>query len=50
MAYKCRIFEAVNIKTSWALVFCIHTHLCTISKDIGINMEKNMSAEQGMHK
>ena len=27
MAYKCKIFEAVNLKTSCILVFCIYTHM-----------------------
>ena len=25
MGYKLKIFEAVNLKTAWALVFCIYT-------------------------
>ena len=40
MAFQCQILEAVN--TSWALVFCIGTHVYTISKDIGINKEKEI--------
>ena len=40
----------LSLYTSWALVFCIGTHVCTISKVIGINEEKEMSAKQGIHK
>ena len=36
-------------KMSWTLVFCVDTHMCTISKVIGINEEK-LSAKQGIHK
>ena len=38
MAYTCKIFETVN--TAWALVFYMYTHVCTISKDDGINKEE----------
>ena len=27
---------------SWALVFCVYTHACMISKDFGINEEKEI--------
>ena len=40
MAYKCKIFKAID--TSWALVFCIYKHVCTISKDIGISKENEI--------
>ena len=40
MAYKCKIFKAVN--TSYGLVFCICTHVCTISEDIVINKGKEI--------
>ena len=41
MIYKGKIFE-LTLNTSWALVFCIDTHVSTISKGIGINKEKGM--------
>ena len=31
---------ACQLNTSWVLVFCIYTHVCSISKDICINKEK----------
>ena len=30
----------LSLNTSWVLVFCVDTHVCTISKVIGINKEK----------
>ena len=30
----------LSLKSSWALVFCIDTHVCTISKVVGLNKEK----------
>ena len=33
----------LSLNTSWPLVFCIDTHVCTISKVIGINEEKEIS-------
>ena len=45
MAYKYKTFEAVN------LAFHGHyTHVCTVSKVVGINTENKMSAKQGIHK
>ena len=32
----------LSLSTSWALVFSIDTHVYTISKDIGINKEKEI--------
>ena len=32
----------LSFNTSWPLVFCIDTHMCTISKGIGINQEKEI--------
>ena len=36
MAYKCKIFEAVNISLHFHK-YCIFIHMCAISKDTGIN-------------
>ena len=41
MAYKCKIFVAVTY-TSWALFFCIGRHVCTLSKVIFINKEREI--------
>ena len=41
-AYKCQIFEAVSLPLHEALVFCIYTYGCTISKYIGVNNEKDI--------
>ena len=39
------------LNASWALVFCMDTHVCTISKVIGINDGKrNMFVKQRIHK
>ena len=32
----------MSFNTSWAVVFCIDTHVCTISKVIGINEEEEI--------
>ena len=40
MPYKCKIFGAFN--TALALVFCIYSQVCTISKHIRINEEKEI--------
>ena len=37
-----------QFNTSWTLVFYVYIHECTNSKDIGSNMEKEMSAKQGI--
>ena len=49
MAYKCKIYEAVNLALCWHEYF-VYKHVCTGSKDIGINNENNMSNKQGIHK
>ena len=36
MAYRCKIFEAVNLTLNG------HQHMCTISEDVGINKEKEI--------
>ena len=36
MVYKCTIFVTIT------LVFCIGIHVCTISKVVGINKEKEV--------
>ena len=41
----------LSLNTSWILLFCIDTCVCTITNVTGINVEKrNTSAKQGMHK
>ena len=45
LVLKCKIFEAVNLTLHGH-----YTHGCTVSKVIGISTERNMSANQGMHK
>ena len=45
MAYKCKIFDGVNLTLAGH-----YTHMCTVSKIIGINTENNMFAKQGIHK
>ena len=40
LAYKYKIFEAVD--TSQVLGICIYTHLCRISKDIGVHKERKL--------
>ena len=40
----------LTLHTSWPLVFCIDTHVCTVSKVISINKEKEMSAKQRIYK
>ena len=38
------------LNTSWGLVFCIDAHVCTISKAIGINKEKEYVCQTGKAK
>ena len=33
---------ACQLNTSWALVFCIYTAVCTLSKDMFINKENKI--------
>ena len=43
MAYKCKIFEAVNLRLHGRC-----THMCTVSEVIDINkMKQNIFAKQG---
>ena len=44
IAYKCKIFEAVN--TSWALYACVHSFQMYLHKC----RKQNMYAKQGIHK
>ena len=37
MAYKCNIFDAINL-----ILYGHYTHVCTVSKDIGINTENKI--------
>ena len=41
MAYRCKIFGAVNFRLH-GISILIDAHLCPISKQIGINKEKEM--------
>ena len=41
---KCRIFKAIKLTLPGH-----YTHVCTVSKVIGINTEGKMSAKQGIH-
>ena len=40
--YTLQMSNIRAVKTSWAVVFCRYTHMCTISKDISINKEKEI--------
>ena len=41
MAYECE-YLWLSPNSSWALVFCIDTNVCTISKVIDINKEQEI--------
>ena len=50
IAYKNIWGCQINTWLALVLAFCIYTCVCTISKGIGINKEKNMSSKQGIFK
>ena len=41
MAYKCKIFDAVNLSLYGYYCF-VYIHMCTVSKDSSINKEKEI--------
>ena len=49
MAYKCKIFDTVNLTHNGHWYF-IYIHMCKIPKDIGINKEKEMTANKEIGK
>ena len=38
-------YVGLSLNTSWVLVICTYTHVCTILKDIGIKKEKEICVQ-----